>query len=64
MNHVLGVPIKEYEIEKMDIATGKWMRVGKCPAGRSPVNFEVNGLSPGQEYKFRVCAINDVSWKY
>lgn len=24
-----GMPIKEYEIEKMDLATGKWVRCGK-----------------------------------
>ena len=24
-----GMPIKEYEIEKMDLATGKWVRAGK-----------------------------------
>lgn len=24
-----GSPIKEYEVEKMDLATGKWVRVGK-----------------------------------
>lgn len=24
-----GLPIKEYEIEKMDLATGKWIRCGK-----------------------------------
>jgi hypothetical protein len=55
------MPIKEYEVEKMDIQTGRWVRVGKVPAGRSPVDYEVTGLTPGQEYKFRVCAINEVS---
>ena len=24
-----GLPIKEYEVEKMDLATGKWVRCGK-----------------------------------
>lgn len=24
-----GSPIKEYELEKMDLATGKWVRVGR-----------------------------------
>lgn len=54
-----GVPIKEYEIEKLDTKTGKWVRVGKVP-GTSPLTeFEVTGLNPGGEYKFRVTAVND-----
>lgn len=62
-----GVPIKEYEIEKMDLATGKWVRVGKVPAegapggaglGREP-EMTITGLNPGSEYKFRVKAVND-----
>ena len=24
-----GLPIKEYEVEKMDLGTGKWVRCGK-----------------------------------
>lgn len=28
-----GLPIKEYEIEKMDLATGKWIRCGKVSCG-------------------------------
>lgn len=24
-----GSPVKEYELEKMDLATGKWVRVGR-----------------------------------
>lgn len=59
-----GVPIKEYEIEKMDTATGKWVRVGKVPASggdgtKDNPEFTVTGLSPGAEYKFRVSAVND-----
>lgn len=54
-----GCPIKEYEIEKMDMATGKWVRVGRSPGDVVPPNFEVTGLTPGAEYKFRVSAIND-----
>lgn len=59
-----GVPIKEYEVEKMDTATGKWVRVGRLPANSGPgasnePEFEVTGLTPGQEYKFRVTAVND-----
>lgn len=58
-----GSPIKEYEIEKMDMATGKWVRVGRVPADKlSPDGkgeFEVTGLTPGSEYKFRVTAVNN-----
>lgn len=59
-----GVPIKEYEIEKMDLATGKWVRCGRVPidkTGLSPekLEFEVTGLNEGSEYKFRVTAVND-----
>lgn len=59
-----GCPVKEYEIEKMDTATGKWVRVGRVPATDAAGNkvdpeFDVTGLNPGAEYKFRVSAIND-----
>lgn len=61
-----GVPIREYEIEKMDVQTGKWVRVGKVPAdvpgspgfGANP-EMVVTGLNPNSEYKFRVKAVND-----
>lgn len=52
-----GCPIKEYEIEKMDTKTGKWVRVGKVPSDK--LEFDVTGLNPGSEYKFRVTAVND-----
>lgn len=54
-----GVPIKEYEIEKLDTKTGKWVRVGKVPGNAPLTEFEVTGLNPGSEYKFRVTAVND-----
>lgn len=54
-----GVPIKEYEIERLDTKTGKWVRVGKVPGNSPNTEFEVTGLNPGSEYKFRVTAIND-----
>lgn len=55
-----GVPIKEYEVEKLDVATGKWMRVGKVPAdNKDQLQMNISGLDPGKEYKFRVTAINN-----
>lgn len=55
-----GSPITEYEIEKMDVATGKWMRVCKVPAKDSvkEPEVEIPNLEPGHEYKFRVTATN------
>lgn len=54
-----GCPIKEYEVEKMDVATGKWVRVGRVPGDRPSPELDVTGLTPGAEYKFRVTAVND-----
>lgn len=59
-----GVPIKEYEIEKMDTSTGKWVRCGRVPASggegtKDNPEFAITGLNPGAEYKFRVTAVND-----
>lgn len=54
-----GLPIKEYEIEKLDVATGKWTRVGKVNGDRVPPTYNVTGLEPGKSYQFRVTAIND-----
>lgn len=49
-----GTPIEYYQVDKMDPETGCWV-----PCGRSTdPNFEVTGLTPGKEYKFRVAAVN------
>lgn len=49
-----GAPIEHYNVEKMDMDTGRWV-----PAGRSKEPFlNVENLTPGQEYKFRVSAVN------
>lgn len=49
-----GVPIDHYLVEKMDIDTGRWV-----PAGRSKdPHLKLDNLTPGQEYKFRVMAVN------
>jgi len=50
--------IKEYEIEKMDLATGKWVRAGKVPGSVVLPYFDVENLEPGHQYKFRVTAVN------
>lgn len=54
-----GSPIREYEVEKMDLATGKWVRVGRVAGNIKPLEMEITGLNPGSEYKFRVTAVND-----
>lgn len=51
-----GLPIKGYEVEKLDVKEGgKWVRCGKT----DKTDMEVTGLTPGKEYLFRVVAIND-----
>ncbi|XP_074598807.1 projectin protein bent isoform X2 [Brevipalpus obovatus] len=50
-----GLPIKGYEVEKLDKESGRWTRCGKT----DKTDFEVAGLIPGKEYLFRVAAIND-----
>lgn len=49
-----GVPLDYYQVEKMDTATGRWVPAGKS---REP-KIELNNLEPGQEFKFRVSAVN------
>lgn len=49
-----GIPIEYYVVEKMDVEAGRWV-----PSGRFKEPFaELNNLEPGQEYKFRVLAVN------
>ncbi len=49
-----GVPVEHYLVEKMDTETGRWIPVGRCKEPK----MEVGNLTPGQEYKFRVSAVN------
>lgn len=49
-----GCPIDHYVVEKMDTETGKWIPVGRT----KDANMDVENLVPGQEYKFRVSAVN------
>ena len=53
-----GSPIKEYNVELLDPKTKKWRRVGKCKPD-PPFKHPVEDLVEGEEYKFRVNAVND-----
>jgi len=46
-------------VEKMDLESGKWVRMGKVPGDRGTPEMMVCGLEPGHKYMFRVTAIND-----
>ncbi|XP_025833492.1 twitchin isoform X4 [Agrilus planipennis] len=49
-----GVPLEGYLVEKLDLDSGRWI-----PAGRTrDTKIDLNNLEPGQEYKFRVSAVN------
>jgi len=49
-----GNPIIQYEVEKMDEATGTWL-----PAGNTKgTSFDVRNLVEGKSYKFLVRAVN------
>lgn len=50
-----GVPIDHYAVEKMDKETGRWIPIGRV---KEPY-MEVQNLTPGQEYTFRVTAVNE-----
>ena len=49
-----GAPIEHYVVEKMDTENGRWIPVGRSKEPK----MEITNLTPGQEYKFRVCAVN------
>lgn len=49
-----GVPIDCYEVEKLDLNTGKWVPCGRA----NEPNFVVKNLQPGHQYQFRVRAVN------
>lgn len=51
-----GCPIDHYVVEQMDEATGRWMPAGET-AGKE-TTFDVENLTPGKKYKFRVKAVN------
>ena len=49
---------QEYEVEKLDPRTKRWVKIGKVSGDKRPLTFDVTGLEEGQEYEFRVTAIN------
>jgi hypothetical protein len=50
------MPIDHYVVEKFDPENGIWLPAGKTD-GAVP-EMELNDLTPGHEYKFRVRAVN------
>jgi len=51
-----GCPIENYQIEKLDPYTGTWIPCGRTKGPEC--NIDLNNLTPGEEYQFRVCAVN------
>lgn len=51
-----GIPVDHYAIEQLDEATGRWVPAGETDGKET--NFNVEGLTPGHKYKFRVKAVN------
>lgn len=49
-----GTPIEYYQVEKMDTETECWVPCGRA----TETELELNNLTPGKEYKFRVAAVN------
>src|SRR5277367_4711343 len=52
-----GKPLSNYVVEKKDKKSGKWTPVSKFCRDNE---CEVTGLDEGEEYEFRVAAVNDV----
>jgi predicted phage tail protein len=50
-----GKPVTGYLVEKLDTSTGRWVPVGRT----TEPEMDVKGLQEGNEYKFRVKAVND-----
>ena len=51
-----GSELKGYQIEKMDVDSGRWVPAGEV--GPNATSFKCEGLTKGKKYKFRVKAIN------
>ena len=52
-----GLPIKNYAIEYRDARRTGWVRAGIVPADMS--TFTCGNLNEGNDYHFRVYAVND-----
>ena len=52
-----GTPVTHYVIERQDVDTGRWVPCGE--AGPEDTEAEVDGLTEGKNYKFRVKAVNN-----
>jgi len=50
-----GAAIEHYQVEKFETEKGTWMACGKSHDN----TFEVKGILPGREYRFRVSAVNE-----
>jgi predicted phage tail protein len=48
--------IFQYEVEKMDLATGRWVPCGRADGNQT--KLDVKGLQGGHQYQFRVRAVN------
>ena len=51
-----GEPIEGYIVEKFDPTVGSWIPVAKSQGPAT--EMKVDGLTPGNDYKFRVKAVN------
>lgn len=52
-----GLPISGYVVEKLDVATGRWVPAGFVDPSKTEA--EITGLEPGHKYQFRVRAQNE-----
>ena len=53
-----GCPIQEYKVEMLCPKTKKWKKIG-TQKPEPPLRYPVTDLIEGEEYKFRVTAINE-----
>lgn len=52
-----GSPVKEYIVEKRERGSSNWTEAGRSPG--DDCTFSAKNLREGQEYEFRVVAVND-----
>lgn len=52
-----GLPLTGYVIEKMDMATGRWVPAGHVDPSKE--EQEIKGLEPNHRYQFRIKAVNE-----